>query len=101
MAESFYNTIKLRGRDLEVADGKAKSQEETILAFFLRCPGMRFTPFDIQEILLPGAPITSIRRAMTNLVYKDKLEKTKYKKPGKLGKPNYMWQLKRGQLTLF
>lgn len=101
MGESFYNTIKLRGSDLRDADGKAKSQEDIILAFFMRCPGMRFTPFDIQEILLPAAPITSIRRAMTTLVYKDKLEKTNYQKPGKLGKPNYMWQLRRGQLTLF
>ena len=86
----------------KVADAQAKSQEEIILAFFRERPWIGLTPHAVQEAVLPDAPITSVRRAITTLAYKDLLEKTEAMVAEKLGKPNYLWRLKVGdQLELF
>lgn len=70
MQLSFHNTIGLQDEEIEVADENAKSQEEEILSIFDRFKGVGLTPFMVQDILEQKAkrwPITSIRRAISNL----------------------------------
>lgn len=89
----FHNTINLSGKELLVADGKCKNQEIAILDFFERHPNMEYTPFEVQEAMsLYKTPITSIRRAMTNLTEKDHLIKTNNQAKGIYDKPNYKWK---------
>ena len=56
------------------------------------------TPFDIQEALSNlydlNAPITSVRRAITDLTTEDKLIKTDIMKKGIYGKEVHCWKLK-------
>ena len=56
------------------------------------------TPFDIQEALTNlydlDAPITSVRRAITDLTTEDRLIKTDIMKKGKYGKEVHCWKLK-------
>ncbi|MBA0085227.1 MAG: hypothetical protein HRJ53_09535, partial [Acidobacteria bacterium Pan2503] len=62
----FYNTIHLRGKDLERAEREADTQEERVLIFFLLRPGRYFTRDHILDYL-NGPPISSVTRAMSNL----------------------------------
>ena len=93
--KDFFNTISEHGAELSRSKFKARSQQDTILSFFCANPMRGFTPFDIQARILPGAPITSIRRAITNLAQAGKLKKTESMARGRYGKKNYLWVYKR------
>lgn len=91
----FFNTIKQTGEELSESQEKAKRQEIAILNYFLKNKGKSYTPFQVQENLhLVEVPITSIRRAMTNLTNKGKLVKTDRMIPERFGKPNFLWTYK-------
>jgi Fe2+ or Zn2+ uptake regulation protein len=79
---------------------QAARQEEVILAYFRTNPG-EYSPEAIQEKVLPQAPITSVRRAMTNLTEAGLLEKTGNKVAGKHGRPVGTWALASDQFELF
>ena len=48
-------------------DARALRQEDALLAWFRLAPGKRFTPSEVHELAGLRCPITSIRRALTNL----------------------------------
>ena len=94
----FHNTIDLPESELKARQLKAGSQNETILSFFQSNPSGSFTPFEIIKYCFDGrgywkAPITSIRRAMTDLTKLGYLEKTKEKRAGEYGTDNFTWRL--------
>ena len=95
---TYYNTNKETGEVLEKSREKAKSQEERILAFIeketrintykpLTAPHWIANKFNI--------PITSARRALTNLTKAGKLEKTDVMVIGPYGKAVHTWRLKK------
>lgn len=95
----FHNTLDLPESELKARQFKAGSQNEKILEFFKWNPGKLYTPFEIQNyacILGNGylTPITSIRRAITDLTKLGYLEKTKEKRAGEYGIDNFTWRLK-------
>lgn len=105
---SFYNTIRERGRQLAQSEAHAVSQEAWIFLHFKANPQYTYTPFDIQREMpeLSHVPITSIRRAITNLTMQGLLEQTHEMRQGEYGKMNHTWryrqQHKQGeQLRLF
>jgi DNA-binding response OmpR family regulator len=99
---TYFNTNKESGATLAASKTKAKGQEGKILAYFREHPGRRFSPSQIQKEVLPNAPLTSIRRAITVLTEKrSKLEKTNMQVMGIYGKKEYCWTLKTGQGSLF
>lgn len=93
----FYNTINDPNKS--ELDIQANTQAEKIYKFFKNNPFKEFTPFDVQRRmriqLIINSPITSIRRAITDLTEVGLLEKTGNKKPGIYGKNNYTWRLKQ------
>lgn len=98
----FYNTIDLDARDLQEAKMKAGKQQTVILEFFRKNHLWDYTPFEIQDRVLPDAPITSIRRAITNLTKMKFLARCDTMKKERLGKPNYLWRynhLEQGELA--
>jgi len=82
---------------------KAKTQEERILAFFMSRPRELFTPDDVWTMFpvkdfgddSRNTPLTSIRRAMTNLTTAGLLEKTKTMRIGYYGKLTHCWRIAR------
>lgn len=90
----FYNTTNEKGQILSKRVRNAETQEDMILAWFRDNPTLSFSPFSIQEMLYPDTPITSVRRALTNLTSQGKLIKTDEKEIGRYGMPNYKWKLK-------
>lgn len=93
MITSFHNTIKASGDTLIAHTITCKSQEERILAIFKETR-RSMTPFEVEKEyikLYPVVPITSIRRAMSNLTKDSKLIKTSAMNNERYGKPNFTW----------
>ena len=95
--KSFHNTIEASGDDLKTFEAKAQTQEEKIAAFFMMaCPGgTEYAPSDLHLGLFDHkkVPLTSIRRALSNLTRQGILVKTGKQKRGPYGKPEYKWKL--------
>jgi predicted ArsR family transcriptional regulator len=90
---SYYNTTNVNGQDLRDYRARAKSQEELILVHF-QTRGGEWSPSQIlQRVFTDGTPITSVRRAMTNLTDQGYLFKTGHKCRGMFGRPEYLWRL--------
>lgn len=77
--------------EFEAAAGR---QEDLILAYFHRNANLAFSPETIQAAVLPDAPITSVRRAITNLTQRGELERVGHE-CGKYGRPVGTWRLKQ------
>lgn len=89
----FYNTIQVTGLTLIDYRIKAEYQDERILAIF-QVNKRNLTPFEVSAVynaLYPPAPITSIRRAITNLTEQGKLIKSTEMRMGEYGKSNFTW----------
>lgn len=93
---SYYNTTNEKGFDLEKSHEKARNQEEIIYSFFLTY-GKPLSPSQVLKKLNLECPITSIRRALTNLTNEDKIIKTDVKVVGLYGKKEHLWRLKTEQ----
>tara|TARA_R110000803_G_scaffold192272_1_gene255075 strand:- start:1408 stop:1683 length:276 start_codon:yes stop_codon:yes gene_type:complete len=89
---SYYNTTNLTGSELSKAISVAKSQAEKIKTLF-RLTQKELTPFDVLAFFSEQTPVTSIRRAMTNLTNDGYLVQTENTKVEKYGKINYKWKL--------
>jgi hypothetical protein len=71
---------------------QAKSQEELILSFFQSRPGVAMSPEYIRDSILPQAPLTSVRRAITNLTKAGELVHTDEVVAGYYGRPVGTWK---------
>lgn len=91
---SYYQTQGfLSVDDREKYEVVAKNQEQLVLEYFQRNSGLAFTPETVQLAVLPQAPITSVRRAITNLTNAGELEKVGSDE-GRYGRPVGTWRLK-------
>ena len=94
--KSFYNTINLVGTDLKEARHKVNRQEDRILEIF-RIAERAMTPETVEGTyndLFPPVPLTSIRRAITNLTTSGHLVKCDKMAMGKYGKPVHFWMVR-------
>ena len=92
----YYNTNDETGGTLRSSRDATTKQENMILAIFETYPNEGLTPFDIEDFAHDQEvswPITSIRRAITDLTNAGKLTKTDTKKLGKYGKFVHTWKL--------
>jgi hypothetical protein len=92
----FFNTVHVRGQRLAAYESKAQYQEDLIAEFFNEQRGADITPEDIMKLhpAFVRTPITSIRRAFTNLASLGIIEKTDTQINGMYGMPIYCWRFK-------
>ena len=90
---SFYNTTNATNPDLAEYRQKAENQNDVIMHLFES--GLNYTPSEVNRLALPNAPITSVRRAITNLTDDGRLFKTVHKRNGIYGRQEYVWQIKK------
>ena len=95
----YHNTNKESGDTLRQSVLNAKTQEQKILAYF-RLKQYPMSPDVVQQMVLPKCPITSIRRAMTNLTRDGHLRKSDQRTMGSFGKMVHQWELVNNQLNL-
>ena len=92
---SYYNTNSESGETLTTSRIRVNIQERDIISVFNGRPGRKMTPFDVQDDVGHHVPITSIRRAITNLTSRGVLTKSDAMKLGRYGKMNHCWELVR------
>ena len=92
---SYHNTTNLNGKELKEAKRNAVTQEEIILDIF-KDKEVRLTPSDVWIIYrrdIKDVPLTSIRRAITNLTNRYKLYKCNDMREGMYGKLEHCWKI--------
>lgn len=90
--DPFYNTINLAGEELKGAQANSSKQQQMIFDLFKKWR-IAMTPSDVW-LQFKQWPITSVRRAITNLTKSGKLEKMGEMKMGLYGKPEHKWKIK-------
>ena len=93
MSKSYYNTINEPDIVLKKSKEKAKKQKDQIFAIY-RHTLRPMTPAEIWQnygYKAKNVPLTSIRRAITNLETEGLIRKTDIQKPGVYGKLNHCW----------
>lgn len=89
--EPYHNTNHESGETLDQSNKKAQKQDELILKFFQENRGELFTPCQVHAEIGLNAPLTSIRRAITNLTDAGKLVKAGIQRKGLYGKMAHCW----------
>jgi hypothetical protein len=94
---SYHNTTQESGQQLIEFKDKAKTQDERVLILFKETPLSARTPSSIWQAYLEkyvgkNPPLTSIRRAISNLTRDEKLIKTPHKSYGIHGRTEYNWK---------
>ena len=100
MITSYYNTTKETPAELIVSKAKAYTQEEAIMDLFFDRSVIHMTPSDVWHIYseeFKNVPITSIRRALTNLTNRQQLVKSDLTRMGPYGKKEYCWRLAKAE----
>ena len=88
----YYNTNKIRGKELSDARRRASTDNERVLWFFEQHEGEAFTPWEVHAKI--GGCINSLRRAITNMTTDGVLIKTDTRrKSGPHGSTSHCWQL--------
>ena len=89
---AFYETINQTDSALKESNKKTRKQEELILDLFVK----RNRPLSPSMVLSQSGlncPITSIRRAMTDLCKAGRIVKTDRQVKGMYGKAEHLWGL--------
>lgn len=97
----FYNTIHLAGEELKTAIENATGQESAVYLIYLT--GNKYTASDVTNLTERAGrkwPIWSNRRAITNLMNRDKLVKLSEMKMGIMGKPEHYYQIFKEPIPL-
>lgn len=103
----YHNTTHSTGKTVKEYREKVLTQEQEILTFFKSFPHQKFTASDVLRAMIAGkkldyqVPMTSIRRGITNLMNRNKVEKTTQQRKGPYGRPEYCYQYATGQQDLF
>ena len=94
----YYNTTKTTANKLKKFVKTNKGQSKLILELFKINPKLELSPFEVQTALkrlrLLNAPITSIRRAITDLTAEGNLTRTSTRKLGPYGRDSFCWKFK-------
>lgn len=89
---SYYNTTNIQGRQLQEYISTAIHQDDKILEFFTHNPEEKVTAEELQRWILPECPLTSTRRALSNLHKSGQINKGPQVE-GMYGRPIHTWSL--------
>ena len=99
--KSYHNTVGASGELLDQFESKAKSQDVKIMEWFTRRGG-HASPNDVLlDVFGCTIPLTSVRRALSNLTKAGLLVKSDYQVMGPYGRLEHLWKLPTTQIRLF
>lgn len=95
----FHNTVNATQPELQLFSQQAEKLETVVLSFFKEKKGSWFNPPYVHKIVRSRTgkdiPLTSVRRAISDLTRDGKLEKSATaESKGIYGVKNYCWTLK-------
>jgi hypothetical protein len=93
----YYNTNRETGDTLQISWNKSNKQKKLIYHIFVSGVESSFAPHQIKDILNErfdeNYPLTSVRRAITDLTTEGVLYKTEHKVKGSYGKKVHTWRV--------
>ena len=93
--QTFFNTISESGEQLKRSKLKNGCQQAKIYQYLLIRKGTAFTPCQIHSAIFNNdTPLTSCRRALTNLTEVGLITKFDEQTMGNFGKKTYTWGIK-------
>lgn len=92
---NFYNTTSQPKEVVEKKRAINGGKNQQVLEVFANNPEVLFSPCDVWRILGFKGPITSIRRAVSDLTKGGFLEKTESTKIGYYGDPVHLWTISK------
>ena len=101
-AHAYHNTLDAAGASLKIYKAIAQGQDMLVLEFMQHNRRIEFNCEDIKRHVLPRAPVTSARRALSNL-FRDGFIINTGKVSGHYNRPVHLWRLtdQSGQSELF
>ena len=96
----YYNTNNLKESELVVASKKTEKQKDIVKSMFLKRK-TKMTASEVHRDFPKLVPITSIRRAMSDLKNEGILKRTELLTEGLYGSPEHYYELSTGQLSIF
>jgi len=100
-AKSYHNTTQSKGSELKQREGKANKQEQDVLQLFHKDANRMLSPEQVLNYLQAtnptkygNVPITSIRRAFSNLSSAGRITQSNSKIMGDYGRMVSIWKLK-------
>ncbi len=100
----YHDSTNIIGPAIDRYKYIALSQDQQVLKFMRSCPGFTFSAEDVHNVLFgPNVPLTSTRRAMSNLTRDGLIVKTADQVIGQYGRPVCKWiaVMNPKQLKLF
>ena len=104
---SYHQTTNVTVDALRRFQRAAKTQDEKVMGWFNSHVGQALTASQVHKGLMQigvipiTTPLTSIRRAMSNMVNAGRLVKTDGTRMGLYGRPEHLYKLPAGQRELF
>lgn len=100
---TYWNTNREEADTLKNSKAKAATQQDTILEFFKDNPLQAYSPEEVHEQTGLNCPLTSVRRAMSNLKGEGLILKTDLMVMGSYGKYTHAYAYNRngGKTVLF
>ena len=99
---NYHNTVQESGQQLFNFRQAAINQDVILLGFFRRHAGELLSPSDVwvrTGMEAQAVPLTSVRRAISNLTRDGYLVKTSVKHDGVYGRPENCWTYPRERLA--
>lgn len=90
----YHNTLWAEGAVLAGYESKAETQDEAVLELLKHNPEYFFTAEQVHKSVMGAAPLTSARRALSNLYRGGCIEKSNNHAQGKYGRPVTLWRIK-------
>lgn len=97
MLNSYHATVDQPTALTARGEAQARRQDDAVLEWFRAHPTALATPEEVWREVMPAAPLTSARRAITNLTARGLLLKTAHTRPTQYGRRAHTWCLHRGQ----
>tara|TARA_R100001443_G_scaffold5224_1_gene13942 strand:- start:638 stop:949 length:312 start_codon:yes stop_codon:yes gene_type:complete len=89
---TYYNTIQETSSSLVESNKKTRKQEDLIYSLFVKT-NKPLSPSMVLNLAGLNCPITSIRRAMTDLTNSGRIVKTDRQVRGMYNKAEHLWEL--------
>jgi len=94
---TYYNTTNLKGEELAAAQAQARTQEQDVYEILF----LSSRPLGASEVMErlnhfnKRPPITSVRRAISNLKKSGQVERADHQTIGPYGRREYAWTLRQ------
>jgi predicted transcriptional regulator len=90
-SKTYHNTTNQNGTFVKIEINRFKNQENEVMSILIQ--HKQLTASEVWKWFSKDVPLTSIRRALSNLAYDKHITKTEDTKIGLYGKPEHYYEV--------